>query len=335
MINIAINGFGRIGRTFLRTILENKEAHQKINVVAINIGLSDPSTVAHLFQYDTIMRTFKGNVRLENDKLIINDFIIKIFTEKDPFNLPWKKLNIDWVVESSGHFTVRGEAKKHIDAGAKKVLITAPAMDEDVTIIPGINEDKFDEKKHSIISLGSCTTNCFAPLVKVIVDNFSLESGLMTTVHSYTNDQVLLDVEHKDLRRARAAACNIIPTKTGADKVITKLFPELDGKIKASSLRVPTPVVSIVDFSFVTKELLTKENINLCFKKSAHSEQKIIQYIDLPLVSSDFIGNSYSCIFDSLLTQSVGTVSKVFAWYDNEYGYSSRITDFLIYTIKK
>lgn len=328
-INIAINGFGRIGRAFLRTILSNSDASKKLHVVAINIGPSSTNNIDLLFKYDSIMREFPGTISFQNNALIINDTKITILAEKDPARLPWKDLEIDWVVDASGCFTTRQGAQQHIAAGAKKVLITAPGTDEDITIIPGVNDDAYNASKHDIVSLGSCTTNCFAPLIKVLNDNFTVTSGLMTTVHSYTNDQVLLDVQHHDPRRARAAACNIIPTKTGADKVITKIFPELEGKIKASSLRVPTPIVSIVDFTFTTQETLTQDLINQAFKEAADLSQNIIHYVDVPLVSSDFIGNTHSCIFDSLLTQSLGTTSKIFAWYDNEYGYSTKLTQFL------
>ncbi|MBS1987589.1 type I glyceraldehyde-3-phosphate dehydrogenase [Candidatus Dependentiae bacterium] len=331
-IKIAINGFGRIGRAFLRTILSNPNACAQLNVVAINIGPSSTDNIAHLFKYDSIMREFPGTISFQDNLLSINQKKIQIFAQKDPALLPWQKLHIDWVVDASGCFTTRQAAQEHINAGAKKVLITAPGTDEDITIIPGVNHNSYDASKHHIVSLGSCTTNCFAPMVQVLKNNFTLTSGLMTTVHSYTNDQVLLDVAHHDPRRARAAACNIIPTKTGADKVITKLFPELEGKIKATSLRVPTAIVSIVDFTFTTQEPLSKEAINESFEKASHLNKNIIQYIDIPLVSSDFIGNTHSCIFDSLLTQVVGTTGKVFAWYDNEYGYSSKLTDFLIKT---
>lgn len=328
-IKIAINGFGRIGRAFLRTILSSPEASKQLHVVAINIGPSNTDNIDLLFKYDSIMREFPGEISFQDTTLTINTTKISIFAEKDPAGLPWKNLDIDWVVDASGCFTTRQGAQQHIAAGAKKVLITAPGTDEDITIIPGVNDQAYDAAKHHIVSLGSCTTNCFAPLVNVIKDNFTITSGLMTTVHSYTNDQVLLDVQHHDPRRARAAACNIIPTKTGADKVITKIFPELEGKIKASSLRVPTPIVSIVDFTFTTKETLTPDLINRAFKKAAASSKEVIQYVHAPLVSSDFIGNTHSCIFDSMLTQALGTTGKVFAWYDNEYGYSSKLTQFL------
>lgn len=331
-VKIAINGFGRIGRAFLRTILSNPNACAQLNVVAINIGPSSTDNIAHLFKYDSIMREFPGVITFQENTLSINNTKISVFAQKDPAQLPWGKLGIDWVVDASGCFTTREAALQHISAGAKKVLITAPGTDEDITIIPGVNDNDYNSTRHHIVSLGSCTTNCFAPLIHVLKNNFTLTSGLMTTVHSYTNDQVLLDVAHHDPRRARAAACNIIPTKTGADKVITKIFPDLEGKIKATSLRVPTPIVSIIDFTFTTQEPLSKEIINASFEKASLLKKNIIQYVSVPLVSSDFIGNTHSCIFDSLLTQAVGTTGKVFAWYDNEYGYSSKLTDFLLQT---
>ncbi len=336
---IAINGFGRIGRTFLRTILQDKTVKNKIEVVAINIGPSNPDLIAHLFTYDSVMGTFNGNVEYipsTNNNysgiLKINDSEIKIFAQVDPLKIDWGKLGIDWVIESSGFFTSKEKASLHIKSGAKKVLITAPSKDEDITIIPGINYEQYNAEKHFIVSLGSCTTNCLAPIVKILKENFELQNGLMTTIHAYTNDQVLLDVEHKDPRRARAAAINIIPTKTGADKVITKIYPELKGKLEGKAIRVPTPVVSLVDFAFTTKEILTTEKINAAFKTASESSLKgILQYCTSPLVSSDFSQNTHSCILDSLLTQSLGNMSKVFGWYDNEYGYCCRIKDFLLH----
>lgn len=331
-INIAINGFGRIGRTFLRTVFLSPEALKKINIVAINLGPCRPANLDILFQFDSIMGKFPGTVVENDSELVINGHAIKLFTECDPEALPWKQLNIDWVVEASGCFTDGLEAKKHCLAGSKRVLITAPASNDDVTIIPGVNDDAFDKQKHMIVSLGSCTTNCFAPVVKVLQESFGITSGLMTTTHAYTNDQVLLDVEHHDPRRARAAAINMVPTKTGADKVITKLFPELAGSIHAQAVRVPVPIVSLLDFTFVTKKQLTKEAINEAFEKSSKEKLKnIMVYETRPLVSSDFIGNEASCIFDSLLTTCTPNLGKVFAWYDNEYGYSCRLRDFLLH----
>ncbi|KKP26097.1 MAG: Glyceraldehyde-3-phosphate dehydrogenase [candidate division TM6 bacterium GW2011_GWE2_31_21] len=330
MANIAISGFGRIGKAFLRALIADESVHKKINVVAINIGPAKPEMVAFLFKYDSIMGIFPGNVEYKNGFLHIDDYKIKIIAETDPLKIDWKSLDVDWVVESSGHFTSREKAELHLKAGAKKILITAPSTGEDITIIPGVNDSSYDAKKHSIVSLGSCTTNCFAPIVKVIKENFKLKCGLMTTVHAYTNDQVLLDVEHKDPRRARAAAQNIIPTKTGAEKVIVKIYPELEGKLQAVALRVPVPKVSIVDFSFETGDSLTTEVINNAFKKAAESDLKnILQYTEEPLVSSDFSNNPHSCIIDGLITKAAGNMGKVFGWYDNEWGYCERLKDFL------
>lgn len=330
-LKIAINGFGRIGRTFLRTIMLDAAALKKINIVAINIGPSDPHGIAHLFKYDSIMRTFPGSVHCDGSTLTINDHVIKLYAEREPEKLPWKNLDIDWVVDASGCFTTKESATRHIKAGSKKVLITAPATDEDISIIPGVNDKAYNPEKHTIVSLGSCTTNCFAPMIKVIRESFGITQGLMSTTHAYTNDQVLLDVEHKDPRRARAAAINIIPTKTGADKMITKIYPDLEGKLKAISIRVPVPVVSLIDFTFTAEKPISKELINQAFETAAKTDLKnIIEYVTEPLVSSDFIGNTHSCILDSMMTQSVGNLGKVFAWYDNEFGYSTRLKDFLL-----
>jgi len=331
-MKIAINGFGRIGRTFLRALLQDKKAQEKINVVAINIGPSDATQIAQLFKYDSMMREFPGTIAYHNGQLDVNGYKIKIIQELDPIKINWSKLGIDWVVDATGAFRTREKALLHIKAGAKKILITAPAKDEDITIIPGVNDSKYNPEKDNIVSLGSCTTNCFAPMIKVLKESFDLEGGMMTTIHSYTNDQVLLDVEHKDPRRARAAALNIIPTETGADKVIVKIYPDLKGKLSGISIRVPTPLVSLVDFTFTTKEILTIEKINNAFKNYAQKQLiGILEYCDKPLVSSDFIGNSHSCIFDSLITKSIGQTSQIFGWYDNEFGYCCRIKDFLLH----
>jgi len=329
---IAINGFGRIGRTCLRVLLSDENSTKNFDVVAINLGPAQSENVDLLFKYDSVMGTYPKPVSFENGELKVDGFSIKVLTEKDPSALPWQSLGVDVVIESSGVFRTKEKAGLHLKAGAKKVLITAPAKDEDVTIIPGVNDNLYDKEKHNIISLGSCTTNCFAPMVKVIKENFGLKHGLMTTIHAYTNDQVLLDIEHKDPRRARAAALNMIPTKTGAGDLIIKLFPELEGKIKATSIRVPTPVVSLVDFSFETEKEITAEQLNKIFKTSSEAYLKnILQFIDIPLVSSDFAQSAYSCIIDSLLTQATGKFGKVFGWYDNEYGYCNRVKDFLLH----
>jgi len=336
---IAINGFGRIGKTFLRTVLQDNAAKKEIDVIAINIGPGNPNQIAQLFKYDTLMRTFEGRVHFTpsnaNDHagtLNVDGFDIKIIAEIDPLKINWERLNVDWVVESSGAFRTREKAAMHLKSGAKKVLITAPAVDEDITIIPGVNDKKYNKDVHHIISLGSCTTNCFAPIVKVLKESFDFSHGVMTTVHAYTNDQVLIDIEHKDPRRARAAALNIIPTSTGADKVIIKIYPELEGKLRGMSLRVPTPVVSLVDFSFTTDTEITIEDINNAFQTYCQNDLKhIMQFCNQPLVSSDFMQNPHSCIFDSLLTQTLGKISKVFGWYDNEFGYCCRLKDFLLH----
>lgn len=329
---IAINGFGRIGKNFLRTLLLDDTAKKQIDIVAINIGPGNPNLIAQLFKYDTILREFKGTVEYKNNHLNVNNYKIKILNELNISNINWKELNIDWVVESSGKFTTKEKAQLHINSGAKKVLITAPSKDADITIIPGVNDQKYQREKDNIISLGSCTTNCFAPMIKVIKENFGIENGLMTTIHSYTNDQVLLDVEHKDPRRARAAALNIIPTKTGASDVIIQIYPEFKGKIKAKSIRVPTPVVSLVDFTFSSKENLDRDEVNKTFEEYSKNQLKgILQYCTQPLVSSDFMQNSHSSIIDSLLTECTGNMCKIFAWYDNEFGYCCRLKDFLLH----
>lgn len=331
-MKIAINGFGRIGRSFLRTILLDEIAKDRIDVSAINIGPSCNEHLALLFKYDSVMKEYPGSVEFKDENLIINGKKIRILTEQDPAKLPWKSFGIEWVVEASGKFTSHQKASAHLISGCKKVLITAPVADADVTIIPGVNDDIYDAQNHVIISLGSCTTNAFAPMVKVVKESFGIVNGVMTTVHAYTNDQVLLDVEHKDPRRARAAAMNIIPTKTGAAKVIVQIFPELKGKMEALAIRVPIPIVSIVDFTFVAEKTVSAQIINEVFEKYADGSMKnVLQCVTKPLVSSDFIGNSHSCIFDSVLTQVIGNVGKIFAWYDNEFGYSCRLRDFLLH----
>lgn len=332
---IAINGFGRIGKTFLRTIMIDPEVQKKLSVVAINIGPSNPTNLAHFFTYDSTLGKFDGTVSYNNNQLIINNHTIQILAERDPSKLPWKKLDIDFVVEASGCFTKREKASSHLNAGSKKVLITAPATDEDITVIPGVNDDQYDPEKHSIISLGSCTTNCFAPIIKVLQSNFSINQGFMTTIHAYTNNQALLDSEHKDPRRGRAAALNIIPTSTGADKVITKIYPDLQGKLQGAAIRVPVAVVSLVDFTFTTTQELTASTINQAFEKASQNDLKTILHVSHePLVSSDFIGSPYSCVIDSLLTKATDSIGKVSGWYDNEFGYCMRLRDFLLNSTK-
>lgn len=329
-MNIAINGFGRIGRTFLRTVMLDPQARKKLSVVAINLGPSKPNNLDILFAHDSVMGTYPGNVSMTETELIIDDTAIRLVCTADAQQLPWKTMNIDWVVEASGHYVTGPTARQHITAGAHKVLITAPATDEDATIIPGVNDTTYDRQKHTVVSLGSCTTNCLAPVVKVLHTTFGITRGLMTTTHAYTNDQVLLDVAHKDPRRARAAGLNMIPTKTGASKVITKIFPDLDGKINGLAIRVPVPTVSLLDFTFTSDKTVTVESINTALQSASEGPLKsIMTYETKPLVSSDFKGNPASAIIDSLLTQATGNMGKVFAWYDNEFGYSCRLKDFL------
>ena len=332
MIKIAINGFGRIGRPVLRRILEN---HPNLSVVAIN-DLTDTKTLAHLLKYDSIYGKYDGEVSFTEKSLIINKKEIKVFAEKEPENLPWKKLGIDIVLECTGLFTDLEGAGKHIKAGAKQVIISAPARDGEIpSYILGVNEEKFDSKKDRIVDMGSCTTNCIAPVAKVLNDNFKIVKGFMTTIHSYTNDQKILDLPHKDLRRARAAALNIIPTSTGAAKALGKVIPELKGKLDGIAMRVPTPTVSSLDLIVEVEKPVTKEEVNAIFKSAEKEMKGILRVSDESLVSSDFIGDSYSAIFDSQLTMAIGNLIKVVAWYDNEYGYACRLAEFADYIGKK
>jgi len=331
MINVAISGFGRIGRTFLRTVLCDAVAQKKINIVAINIGPGKLDSVAHMFKYDTLMGTYPGDVCMKDGELCVDSHRIKIVAEPDPVRINWSTLNVDWVVEASGKFTKREGAQLHLSAGAKHVLITAPAHDEDISIIPGVNEEIFDKNKHKIVSLGSCTTNAFIPMLRVLHDEFTITQGCMTTVHAYTNSQVLLDVESKDLRFARAAALNIIPTSTGASKMLGKVVPELADIISARAIRVPVGKCSLIDLTVVTKQAPTIATIHDAFNAAAKGHmQGIVALTMEPLVSSDFSGNSYSVTIDGLLTHTQGNMAKVFGWYDNEWGYSERLKDFLI-----
>ncbi len=335
MLRIAINGFGRIGRNFLRGILLDAKARENIEVVAINIGPARLDFVDHMLKYDTLMGTFPADVRVDGDELVVDDYRIKLLAELDPCKLPWSQLNIDWVVECSGCFTHRQGAQKHLEAGAKHVLISAPAKNEDVAIIPGVNSEWFDSEKHKIVSMGSCTTNAFMTMLKVLHDTFGIKRGFMTTVHSYTNTQVLLDVDDGDLRRSRAAALNIIPTTTGAAKMLSKVIPDLDGKVFAMAIRVPVGKVSLIDLTFETEKELTVEAMHIAFKSAAADEMKGILSMTMePLVSSDFSGNDYSVTVDGLLTQANGNMGKVFGWYDNEWGYSMRMKDFLLNVAK-
>jgi len=339
MIKIAINGFGRIGRPVFRRILDN---HHELEVVAIN-DLTEPKVLAHLLKYDSIYGIYKKSVKSSGDFLLVDGAAlgkkVKIFGEKDPVNLPWRDLGIDVVLECTGVFTDLEGAKKHLTAGAKKVIISAPAKSPEIpSYILGVNEEKFDAKKDDIVDMGSCTTNCLAPVVKVLNDNFKIVRGFMTTIHSYTNDQRILDLPHKDLRRARAAALNIIPTTTGAAKAISKVIPELQGKLDGIAIRVPTPTVSIVDLICEVEKNTTAEEVNFIFKKAAQTKSMkgILGIEDALLVSSDYIGNSYSSIVDAENTKVIaGSLIKILAWYDNEYAYASRLAEFAEYVGKK
>jgi len=323
MTRVAINGFGRIGRMTLRVLLQRSN----IKVVAIN-DLADTTTLGHLFKYDSVHGGFKGDVSIHEKSILINGNEVLFFQEKSPENLPWKKLEVDVVIEATGLFQNRAAASMHLQAGAKKVIISAPAKDVDIkTIVLGVNDEVLD-LNDTIISNASCTTNSLAPLVKVIDELCGIESGYITTIHSYTGDQKLHDAPHRDLRRARAAAVSIVPTTTGAAKAITKIFPHLEGKLGGAGIRVPVPDGSLTDFSCVVKNLKTIEEINAAFKSASENELKgIISYTEDPIVSIDIVGNPHSCIFDSQLTSVIGKMVKVVGWYDNEIGYSNRLGD--------
>ncbi len=329
MIKIAINGFGRIGRPTLRRILEN---HPDLEVVAIN-DLTDTKTLAHLLKYDSVYGKYGKKVDFTDDSLIIDGKEIKVFAKINPLELPWKELGVDIVLECTGAFTEYDGAKKHLEAGGKKVIISAPSSSKEVaTFVLGVNEKEYDSKKDNIVSMGSCTTNCLAPVAKVLNDNFKIVKGFMTTVHSYTNDQRILDLPHKDLRRARAAALNIIPTSTGAASAIGKVIKEIDKSLDGIALRVPTAAVSILDLICEVSEDTSVDEVNKIFKKASEKELKgILRVEENPLVSSDFIGDQYSAIVDSSLTMVQDNLVKVVAWYDNEYAYACRFADFAEY----
>jgi len=329
-IRVGINGFGRIGRQVLRAARQQGVAD--IEFVAVN-DLTDTKTLAHLFKYDSVHRTYQGDVEAGNGVIIVDGSEIKVFAEKDPANLKWRDLGVDVVLESTGKFTSADGARKHLDGGAKKVVISAPAKGEDITIVLGVNEGKYDSSKHSVISNASCTTNCLVPMVKVVRDNFGFVRGSMVTIHSYTNDQQILDLPHKDLRRARAAAMSIIPTTTGAARSTSLVIPELKGKIDGISIRVPTPDVSLTDLAVVVDKPVTVQEVNAAFKAAAEGPMSgILQYTEEELVSVDFIGNPHSCILDAKSTNVVdGMLIKVSGWYDNEWGYSCRCVDLLRY----
>ena len=332
MTKVGINGFGRIGREVFRVAFTNPD----VEVVAVN-DLTDAETLAHLLKYDSVHGTFPHEVTVDGDCIVVDGKKVQVLAQTDPAKLPWGELGVEIVVESTGRFTDGPKAAAHIEAGAKKVIISAPAKKEDITIVMGVNEDKYDPANHHIISNASCTTNCLAPFTKVLMEKFGIESGLMTTVHSYTNDQRILDLPHKDLRRARAAACSIIPTTTGAAKAVALVLPELKGKLNGFAMRVPTPNVSITDLTVLLQKDTTAEEINAALKEAAEGKLKgILGYNELPLVSRDYNGCPLSSIVDGLSTMMVGPrMAKVVSWYDNEWGYSNRVVDLACYIAAK
>jgi len=331
-IRVGINGFGRIGRNIMRAAM----SHDDIDIVAVN-DLTDAATLAHLLKYDSILGNLKADITSKGDRITVDGDEFQVLAQKDPAALPWKDLGVQIVFEGTGKFTKRDDAAKHLTAGAKRVIITAPAKGPDVSIVMGVNHESYDPAKHHIISNASCTTNCLAPTAKVLHESFGIRKGWMTTVHSYTNDQQLLDLPHKDLRRARAAALSMIPTTTGAASAVGEVLPALKGKLDGVSVRVPTPNVSLVDLSAVLEKKTTAEDVNAAFKAAADGAYKgIIQYEEAPLVSIDFRGNAHSAIIDAPYTKMIdGDFVKVLAWYDNEWGYSSRCVDLLRYMAGK
>jgi glyceraldehyde 3-phosphate dehydrogenase len=331
-VKVGINGFGRIGRNVFRTALGNPE----IEFVAVN-DLTTPATLAHLLKYDSILGNLKQEITHGADFIAVDGKKIKVFAERDPAKLDWASVGAQIVVESTGFFTDAEKAKAHLGPTVKKVIISAPASNEDITIVLGVNDSKYDAAKHNIISNASCTTNCLAPVVKVLHDTFGIASGIMTTIHSYTNDQVILDTPHKDLRRARAAALSMIPSSTGAAKALKLVIPEMSGKLDGFAIRVPTPNVSVVDLTFVSEKPITVDSINAAVKAAAEGPLKgILGYTGEELVSSDFRGNPLSSIFDSLLTKVVGAnMGKIISWYDNEWGYSNRVKDLILFLVAK
>lgn len=321
---VAINGFGRIGRLFYRASVNQKD----FEIVAVN-DITSAETLAHLLKYDSVFRKFNHDIEVKENSIVVAGKEIKVFTERDPENLPWQELGIDLVVESTGLFRKRDDAARHLKAGAKKVIISAPATEPDITLVLGVNDSQYDHEKHHIISNASCTTNCVAPVVKILHDNFKVTRGNMTTIHAYTNDQRILDLPHKDLRRARAAAQNIIPTTTGAAKAIGIVMPDLAGKITGSAIRVPTPDVSLVDLVVDLEKSTNVDELKKLFRSAAETEMKgILEYTEEPIVSTDLIGNDHSSIVDGqFITAVSGDMVKILAWYDNEWGYSCRIKD--------
>jgi glyceraldehyde 3-phosphate dehydrogenase len=331
-VKVGINGFGRIGRNVFRTALGNPD----IEFVAVN-DLTTPATLAHLLKYDSILGNLKQEITHGADFIAVDGKQIKVFAERDPAKLDWASVGAQIVVESTGFFTDGEKAKAHLGSTVKKVIISAPATNEDITIVLGVNDGKYEASKHNIISNASCTTNCLAPVVKVLHDTFGIASGIMTTIHSYTNDQVILDTPHKDLRRARAAALSMIPTSTGAAKALKLVIPAMDGKLDGFAIRVPTPNVSVVDLTFVSEKPITDKSINETLKRASDGELKgILGFTDEELVSSDFKGNPLSSIVDSKLTKVVGqNMGKIISWYDNEWGYSNRVKDLIAFLVKK
>ena len=331
-IRVGINGFGRIGRNILRASLGNGN----IDFVAVN-DITDAATLAHLLKYDSILGNLEEKVTVEGDSIVVGGDRFKVLAERDPAKLPWKELGVEYVVESTGLFTDANKAKAHIDAGAKKVIISAPAKNEDLTVVMGVNHDEYDPKSHHVISNASCTTNCLAPVARVLHDSFGVVKGQMTTVHSYTNDQNILDLPHKDLRRARAAGVSMIPTSTGAAKAIGLVIPELNGKLDGVAIRVPTPNVSLVDLTVELAKQADANAVNDAFRKAAAGALKgILDVADEPLVSIDYRGNPFSSIVDAAMTKVVGgNMVKVFSWYDNEWGFSSRMVDLLEFMAKQ
>ncbi|MEI6216576.1 MAG: type I glyceraldehyde-3-phosphate dehydrogenase [Actinomycetes bacterium] len=326
VVRVGINGFGRIGRNFFRAVLVSGA---DIEIVGIN-DLTDNATLAHLLKYDSILGRLGLPVSYTEDSITVGEKTIRVFAERDPANLPWGEVSADVVIESTGHFTKAADAKKHITAGAKKVIISAPATDEDITIVMGVNDGQYDPANHHVISNASCTTNCLAPMAKVLNDEFGIVRGLMTTIHAYTNDQVILDFPHKDLRRSRAAALSIIPTSTGAAKAISLVLPELKGKLDGFAMRVPVPTGSATDLTVELAREVTAAEINAAIKKAADGPLKgYLTYTEDPIVSADIVTDPSSCIFDAGLTKVIGSTAKVVGWYDNEWGYSNRLVDLI------
>ena len=327
-IRVGINGFGRIGRNFFRAV---QASHAPIEIVAVN-DLGSLKTMAHLLKYDSVLGVVPNDIQAADDGIMIDGKLLKVLQHRDPKDLPWKALGVDVVIESTGFFTDRDKAAAHLDAGAPLVIVSAPSTGADATFVFGINHQEFDRSKHKVISNASCTTNCFVPMVKVLDDAFGIDQGLMTTIHAYTGDQQLVDGPHSDLRRARGAAINIIPTGTGAARATSLVLESMKGKLDGTSLRVPVPTGSVTDFVAVLKKAATKDEINAAFKKAADGPLKgVLEYTTAPIVSSDVVTNPHSCVFDSDLTMSMGTLVKVLGWYDNEWGYSNRLVDLTLH----